>query len=150
MRKCNCHQIILNQFFVSDGTGAQWCYVDSTHSSCQDLVPSQRFPNNPWSYEACATPSIGSPLCPVAPASVVVPAVPVAPVAPVAPQHPTYPLPAAPTDLHPVAPQQPEVIIGQGPGFGVGPNTNYDPESIGDIRLGDASSKSKFKLKIEL
>ena len=150
MRKCNCHQIILNQFFVSDGTGAQWCYVDSAHSSCQDLVPSQRFPNNPWSYEACATPSIGSPLCPVAPASVVVPAVPVAPVAPVAPQHPTYPLPAAPTDLHPVAPQQPEVIIGQGPGFGVGPNTNYDPESIGDIRLGDASSKSKFKLKIEL
>ena len=51
-----------------DGTGAQWCYVDAAHSSsCQDLVPSQRFPNNPWSYEACATPSIGSPLCPVAP-----------------------------------------------------------------------------------
>eukprot|EP00088_Acartia_fossae_P058351 TRINITY_DN6834_c0_g1_i2.p1 TRINITY_DN6834_c0_g1~~TRINITY_DN6834_c0_g1_i2.p1 ORF type:complete len:191 (+),score=33.57 TRINITY_DN6834_c0_g1_i2:46-618(+) len=124
-----------------DGTGAQWCYVDSAHSSCQDLVPSQRFPNNPWSYEACATPSIGSPLCPVAPASVVVPAVPVAPAAPVAPQHPTYPLPAAPTDHHPVAPHQPEVIIGQGPGFGVAPNGNYDPESIGDIRLGDASSK---------
>merc|ERR1739840_88302 len=47
-----------------DGTGAQWCYVDSTASTCQDLVPSQRFPHNPWSYEACATPAIGSALCP--------------------------------------------------------------------------------------
>merc|ERR1739842_245491 len=32
-----------------DGTGAQWCYVDSTASTCQDLVPSQRFPHNPCS-----------------------------------------------------------------------------------------------------
>merc|ERR1712038_1942699 len=48
-----------------DSTGAQWCYVDSAYSSCQDLVPSKRFPNNPWSYEACATPAQGSPLCPV-------------------------------------------------------------------------------------
>merc|ERR1711909_25970 len=47
-----------------DGTGAQWCYVDSTASTCQDLVPSERFPHNPWSYEACATPAIGSALCP--------------------------------------------------------------------------------------
>merc|ERR1712029_1156081 len=47
-----------------DGTGAQWCYVDSTASSCQDLVPSERFPHNPWSYEACATPAVGSALCP--------------------------------------------------------------------------------------
>merc|ERR1719205_576644 len=47
-----------------DGTGAQWCYVDSTLSSCQDLVPSKRFPHNPWSYQACATPAIGSALCP--------------------------------------------------------------------------------------
>merc|ERR1711874_835318 len=48
-----------------DSTGAQWCYVDPAYSSCQDLVPSRRFPNNPWSYEACATPAQGSPLCPV-------------------------------------------------------------------------------------
>merc|ERR1712014_405887 len=41
-----------------DSTGAQWCYVDSHHSSCQDLVYSARFPNNPWSYEACATPAV--------------------------------------------------------------------------------------------
>merc|ERR1712186_118962 len=47
-----------------DGTGAQWCYVDSTLSTCQDLVPSKRFPHNPWSYEACAPPAIGSYLCP--------------------------------------------------------------------------------------
>merc|ERR1739842_171376 len=47
-----------------DGTGAQWCYVDSTLSTCQDLVPSERVPHNPWSYEACATPALGSSLCP--------------------------------------------------------------------------------------
>merc|ERR1712029_854687 len=47
-----------------DGTGAQWGYVDSTASSCQDMVPSERFPHNPWSYEACATPPEGSALCP--------------------------------------------------------------------------------------
>merc|ERR1711862_747243 len=47
-----------------DGTGAQWCYVDHLPSTCQDLVPSERFPHNPWSYEACATPPEGSALCP--------------------------------------------------------------------------------------
>ena len=55
-----------------DGTGAQWCYVDSTASTCQDLVPSERFPHNPWSYEACATPPEGSALCPAVHAPVVV------------------------------------------------------------------------------
>ena len=30
-----------------DSTGAQWCYVDTSYSSCADLVPSLRFPNNP-------------------------------------------------------------------------------------------------------
>merc|ERR1712198_447407 len=40
--------------------GSIWCYVDSAHtSSCQDLRFSARFPNNPWSYEACATPLPG-------------------------------------------------------------------------------------------
>merc|ERR1712117_556033 len=97
-----------------DGTGAQWCYVDSAHSSCQDLVPSQRFPNNPWSYEACATPSIGSPLCP----TVTIPAVvaPVAPVAPVVPHHPTYPVPpVAPHDHVVAAPHHPHDIVGSAP-----------------------------------
>merc|ERR1712008_95744 len=41
------------------------CYLDSSSSSCQDLVPSERFPHNPWSYQACATPEIGSIFCPV-------------------------------------------------------------------------------------
>ena len=112
------------------------------NTPCQDLVPSKRFPNNPWSYEACATPSIGSVLCPTAVVPAVVPAAPVAPVAPV---HPTYP--AAPTDLHPVAPHHPEVVVGAGPagpGLGGVLTGNYDPESIGDIRLGDASSKSEY------
>merc|ERR1711963_331589 len=41
----------------ADSTGALWCYVDNAHSSsCQDKRFSARFPNNPWSYEACATP----------------------------------------------------------------------------------------------
>merc|ERR1712008_160886 len=51
------------------------CYVDSSSSSCQDLVPSQRFPHNPWSYEACATPDIGSIFCPVVADHVHVPVV---------------------------------------------------------------------------
>merc|ERR1719471_2606889 len=40
-----------------DSTGARWCYIDQTFgSSCQDKRFSARFPNNPWSYEACAPP----------------------------------------------------------------------------------------------
>merc|ERR1719266_1557378 len=60
---------------TTDSTGARWCYTDASYgSSCQDLTPSARFPANPWSYEACATPTIGSYECPaaVAPATVVV------------------------------------------------------------------------------
>merc|ERR1712177_37776 len=89
-----------------DGTGAQWCYVDSTASTCQDLVPSQRFPHNPWSYQACATPAIGTTLCPA------IPAIPVpdhvhTPVLVLEHEHevdhdhvPLY-APATPTHLHP-------------------------------------------------
>merc|ERR1719336_3125487 len=71
--------VVQGNCLTVDGTGAQWCYVDSSFSSCQDLVPSKRFPNNPWSYEACATPAQGSPLCPGIVAPAVVPVVPVAP-----------------------------------------------------------------------
>merc|ERR1711910_147132 len=54
-----------------DGSGARWCYVDAgLGSSCQDLMPSARFPNNPWSYEACATPAIGTLECPAVVATV--------------------------------------------------------------------------------
>merc|ERR1712061_18420 len=59
--------VVQGNCLTVDSTGAQWCYVDQAYSSCQDLVPSKRFPNNPWSYEACATPAQGSPLCPVVP-----------------------------------------------------------------------------------
>merc|ERR1719474_1757591 len=47
----------------ADPNGAVWCYVDSPSSTCRDLQPSKRFPNNPWSYEACSTPPRDSPLC---------------------------------------------------------------------------------------
>merc|ERR1712130_624471 len=62
---CQCSPLtFLDQYVTTQGnclsadsTGARWCYVDSAHtSSCQDLRFSARFPNNPWSYEACATP----------------------------------------------------------------------------------------------
>merc|ERR1719309_1783784 len=42
----------------ADHTKAKWCYVKEG-STCSDLVPSARHPRNPWSYQACATPSQG-------------------------------------------------------------------------------------------
>ena len=51
-------------FFSVDDKGAQWCYISSTHySSCEDLQLSSKFPNNPWSYTACATPDLSSYEC---------------------------------------------------------------------------------------
>merc|ERR1712110_1163366 len=105
--------VVQGNCLTVDSTGAQWCYVDSAFSSCQDLVPSKRFPNNPWSYEACATPAQGSPLCPVMPAPVI-PVVPVAPaVVPHEPVHvhPTYPVEPVhvhvPAPVHPTYPVEP-------------------------------------------
>ena len=46
----------------ADTTGALWCYVDNRFNRCSDLSTSQRF-GKFWSYEACATPELGSPLC---------------------------------------------------------------------------------------
>merc|ERR1711942_376226 len=40
----------------ADHTKAKWCYVKEG-STCSDLVPSARHPRNPWSYQACATPT---------------------------------------------------------------------------------------------
>merc|ERR1712038_1898949 len=144
--------VVQGNCLTVDSTGAQWCYVDQAYSSCQDLVPSKRFPNNPWSYEACATPAPGSPLCPgiVAP---VVPVVPVAPaVVPVEPAHvhvepvqhpvqPTSPVPQPPP--LPVAPSAAGPVETVGPTIQeiFGANGGYDPESIGEPRQGDASSK---------
>merc|ERR1712110_1333056 len=118
-----------------DCTGAQWCYVDTSYSSCADLVPSLRFPNNPWSYEACATPAPGSPLCPVAPASPAV--LPIAPT--VVNPAPVHPVPVAPTDIHVTVPHHDAIPAGV-PSLNDVLSGGYDPESIGDIRQGDASS----------
>merc|ERR1711990_812856 len=38
----------------SDNTGQKWCYTTGWNSGCGDLVKSQRYSNNPWSYEACS------------------------------------------------------------------------------------------------
>merc|ERR1712179_187867 len=101
-----------------DGTGAQWCYVDSTASTCQDLVPSERFPHNPWSYEACATPAVGSALCP---AVVAVPDHVHAPVVVAsadhihlsAPEHVHVPVVvSAPSHVHPVGQHNTEIPQG--------------------------------------
>merc|ERR1719190_172050 len=123
--------VVQGNCLTVDSTGAQWCYVDPAYSSCQDLVPSQRFPNNPWSYEACATPPHTSPVClgvpaPVLPVAPVAPAVPVVPVEPVHPPvHPTYPLPQP----HPVAPSSVAGVGGQAQTIQeiFGANGGYDP-----------------------
>merc|ERR1711936_156507 len=154
--------VVQGNCLTVDSTGDQWCYVEAAYSSCQDLVPSKRFPNNPWSYEACATPAQGSPLCPAI-AAPVIPVVPVAPavvphepvyvhptypVEPVHPPvHPTYPVPQPHPHPHPVAPSSAGPVEAVGPlGPGTiqeifGANGGYDPESIGEPRQGDASSK---------
>merc|ERR1712014_70783 len=115
--------VVQGNCLTVDSTGAQWCYVDPAYSSCQDLVPSQRFPNNPWSYEACAAPPHTSPVCLGVPA-------PVLPVAPVAPA-----VPVVPSSVAGVGGQAQTIqeIFGA--------NGGYDPETIGEPRHGDASSK---------
>merc|ERR1712165_172345 len=121
-----------------DSTGARWCYVASHHSSCHDLRFSARFPSNPWSYEACATPLPYAPLAPVAP---VVPAhthvpsaaytVPVQQVQPVLPVH-----------SHPVH-SHPQPVYGS--------NTGTLPaDYLGQFipkKAGDAGSASKDAVK---
>merc|ERR1712130_827203 len=50
---------------LSADAGGVWCYVDNgATSTCRDLRQSSRFPNNPWSYEACTSPPAPSPACP--------------------------------------------------------------------------------------
>merc|ERR1711936_104743 len=50
------HGLVQGNCQSVDSTGARWCYVDHLPSTCQDLSHSARFPNNPWTYEACSTP----------------------------------------------------------------------------------------------
>merc|ERR1712107_442347 len=71
----------------ADSTGALWCYVDSAYSStCQDKQFSARFPNNPWSYEACATP-LPVVVAPAAPSAAFTAPIPVQPSYPSVPAH---------------------------------------------------------------
>merc|ERR1711874_4845 len=36
-----------------DESGRRWCYTTGWLNNCGDLVSSHRYPNNPWSYNAC-------------------------------------------------------------------------------------------------
>merc|ERR1711923_393869 len=76
---------------AADSTGARWCYIDNAlASSCQDKRFSARFPNNPWSYEDCATP-LPVAVAPIAPSAAFT-----APVGPSYGQHtPSYGHPAS-------------------------------------------------------
>ena len=99
-----------------DSTGARWCYVDSHHSSCQDLRFSARFPSNPWSYEACATPLPYAPLAPVVPPHNHVPsAAYTVPVQQVQPVHPVHSHPVHPVHSHPVH-SHPQPVYGSNTG----------------------------------
>jgi len=37
-----------------DSGKGSWCYTTGWNSGCTDLQSSQKFPNNPWSYQACS------------------------------------------------------------------------------------------------
>merc|ERR1711988_1300053 len=37
-----------------DSGKGSWCYTTGWDSGCTDLHRSQKFPNNPWSYQACS------------------------------------------------------------------------------------------------
>merc|ERR1712061_309073 len=39
---------------AADQTGRTWCYTTGGYPGCSDARQSQRFPNNPWSYQACS------------------------------------------------------------------------------------------------
>eukprot|EP00092_Neocalanus_flemingeri_P006698 GFUD01007234.1.p1 GENE.GFUD01007234.1~~GFUD01007234.1.p1 ORF type:complete len:172 (-),score=37.72 GFUD01007234.1:75-590(-) len=110
-----------------DHTGAQWCYVDSLHSSCQDQVFSPRFPNNPWSYEACATPAALYPSAPLVGYPHHVPV-----------SHP-HPVPA---HLHPVpAHHQPSHVVGH-PVYPGHPQPFLGAHNIGTLPTGFTPKKS--------
>ena len=59
------HNIVL--FSALDG--AQWCFINpltltGDGSTCEDIKTTQMGPYQyAWSYEACATPALGSPEC---------------------------------------------------------------------------------------
>merc|ERR1711913_178842 len=60
--RCQCallsftdHQGNVNGNCQSYDSGkGSWCYTTGWDSGCTDLHRSQKFPNNPWSYQACS------------------------------------------------------------------------------------------------
>merc|ERR1711879_642498 len=42
---------------TADNTGRKWCYTTGGYPGCPDASASKRFPNNPWSYQACSSSS---------------------------------------------------------------------------------------------
>merc|ERR1739845_254679 len=42
---------------TADNSGRKWCYTTGGYLGCSDASPSKRFPNNPWSYQACSSSS---------------------------------------------------------------------------------------------
>merc|ERR1712061_833581 len=42
---------------TADNSGRKWCYTTGGYPGCSDASPSKRFPNNPWSYQACSSSS---------------------------------------------------------------------------------------------
>jgi len=60
--RCQCtllsftdHQGNVNGKCQSYDSGkGSWCYTTGWDSGCTDLHRSQKFPNNPWSYQACS------------------------------------------------------------------------------------------------
>ena len=110
-----------------DSTGARWCYIDQSFgSSCQDKRFSARFPNNPWSYEACATPLPYAPLAPVSPIHQHAPYT--------APVH-SHPVHQPVHPVHPVHPVQPVHQHGYGSNVGT-----YQP--LGETISGPGLSNS--------
>merc|ERR1719245_1404281 len=60
--RCECSQLSFTDHYgnvngkcrSSDSGKGSWCYTTGWNSGCTDLQSSQKFPNNPWSYQACS------------------------------------------------------------------------------------------------
>merc|ERR1712012_275788 len=60
--RCECSQLSFTDHYgnvngkcrSSDSGKGSWCYTTGWNSGRTDLQSSQKFPNNPWSYQACS------------------------------------------------------------------------------------------------
>merc|ERR1711915_328642 len=59
--RCSCTSLSFTDHYGNingncrshDAGKGSWCYTTGRNSGCSDLQSSSRFPNNPWSYQAC-------------------------------------------------------------------------------------------------